>query len=261
MAKSMSHSEAHCCYVTMYFVVKTAEFPLHYNISTSVSPPKFGCTSHECHFQLLVSSTCSIWGTHELSAGTSAMASPAWADGNGRVKFSDLWRNMFGAFVQPSIYSIIFKTLRTLRYVFICFLTNAQRYLTAFTKWEAAQCHANVQAAWQHFLFFSSESQQRVVNACWAGAAKSPGFSTWWCLKPQAVRHDPNSAQLQAHPAWQRVGCLRHSLHIWGQHLVLGRHWAPHWPCPKISEKGYQSKVENLILPYFLWLPTIFPWR
>ena len=121
MAKSMSHSEAHCCYVTMYFVVKTAEFPLHYNISTSVSPPKFGCTSHECHFQLLVSSTCSIWGTHELSAGTSAMASPAWADGNGRVKFSDLWRNMFGAFVQPSIYSIIFKTLRTLRYVFICF--------------------------------------------------------------------------------------------------------------------------------------------
>jgi hypothetical protein len=49
---------------------------------------------------------------------------------------------------------------------FYMFLTNAQRYLTAFTKWEAAQCHANVQAAWQHFLFFSSESQQRVVNAC-----------------------------------------------------------------------------------------------
>lgn len=62
---------------------------------------------------------------------------------------------------------------------------------------------------------FSSESQQRVVNACWADSAKCPGFSTWWCLKPQAVRHDPNSAQLQAHPAWQRVGCLRHSLHIW----------------------------------------------
>ena len=53
------------------------------------------------------------------------------------------------------------------------FLTNAQRYLVAFTKWEAAQCHANVQAAWQHFLFFlrPATSRQRLLS----GFSKMPG--------------------------------------------------------------------------------------
>lgn len=41
------------------------------------------------------------------------------------------------------------------------FLTNVQRYLAAFTKWEAAQCHANVQAAWQHFLFFPRKASNK----------------------------------------------------------------------------------------------------
>ena len=156
MVKSMSHSEAHCCYVCISWLKQPS---FHY--ITILAAHHFPPQSLAAQAMSVTFSCCFPPPAASEALTSYPQALAPWllqlepmATGGSNVQTHG--ETCLGRFYNHP-YSIKFQSYS--KHWACCammamFLTNAQRYLTAFTKWEAAQCHANVQAAWQHFLFF-----------------------------------------------------------------------------------------------------------